>query len=232
MSHVLWLQSFLKDIFGVLHSAALDIPAYTKHILSTRMAQSSSAPTAEAVVERFLTPFESAFSGELLSPRGSFSIAIHTNLSSPLFGTNFDVSCNMPNYPDIKSPGRLSLREEVQAAITHLLLLDVVFTISSNSIPPPKPEKNTQEDRVWEAVYPQHGELVLSFSNPEKHRKIKLALSRHELSLQTYAVRCIDGTGRGKWSSPHNPPTSTPGEPPLHPHNLLWRLCPRHQAEH
>ena len=202
MSHVLWLQSFLKDIFGVLHSAALDIPAYTKHVFSTRIAQTSSAPTAEAVVERFLTPFESTFSGKLLTPRGSFSIAIHTNLSSPSFGTSFDVSCNMPNYPDIKSPGRLSLREEVQAAITHLFLLDVVFTTSSNRLPPSKPEKDTQENRVWEAVYPQHGELVLSSSNPERHRKIKLALSRHELSLQTYTVRCIDGTGRGKWEQP------------------------------
>ncbi|KAJ6075731.1 hypothetical protein N7499_007712 [Penicillium canescens] len=206
MSHVLWLQSFLKDILGVLHSAALDIPAYTKHVFSTRMAQTSSAPTAEAVVERFLTPFESTFSGKLLTPRGSFSIAIHTNLSSPSFGTSFDVSCNMPNYLDIKSPGRLSLREEVQAAITHLLLLDVVFTTSSNSLPPSKPENDTQENRVWEAVYPQHGELVLSSSNPERHRKIKLALSRHELSLQTYTVRCIDGTGRGKWEQPSQTP--------------------------
>ncbi|KAJ5301271.1 hypothetical protein PENANT_c023G07081 [Penicillium antarcticum] len=224
MSHVLWLQSFLKDISGVLHSAALDIPAYTKHVFSTRLTKTSSTPTAEAVVERFLVPFESTFSGKLLTPRGSFSIAIRTYLSSPPFGTNFEVSCTMPDYPDSKSPGRLSLREEVEAAITHLLLLDVVFTTSSNGLPPPKPEKDTKENPVWEAVYPQHGELVLSSSNPEKHKKIKIALSRHELSLQTYTVRCIDGSGRGHWEQPSQTPKHYTWGTPLACHQSLMAV--------
>ncbi|KAJ5771420.1 uncharacterized protein N7511_003471 [Penicillium nucicola] len=188
MSHVLWLQTFLKDIFGVLHSAALEIPAYVQHVFSTRMAQ-TSAPSVEAVVERFLAPFESTFSGKLLTARGSFSITIRTNISSPR-----------------SSPGRLSLREDVEAAITHLLLLDVVFTTSSNGLSPPKPEQDLKEDCVWDAVYPQHGELVLSSSNPEKHKKIKIALTRHELSLRAYTVRCIDGSGRGKWEQPSQIP--------------------------
>jgi mediator of RNA polymerase II transcription subunit 17 len=207
MSHVLWLQSFLKAIFGVLQSAALDIPPYTNHVFSTKWAPNPSAPTVEAVVERFLTPFESTFSGKLLTPRGSFSITIRTSLSSPPFGTSFDVSCSMPNYPDNKSPGRLVLREEVEAAITHLFLLDVVFTASSAGLAQPKPEKNSQENHAWEAIYPQHGELVLSSSNLENHRKIKIALSRHELSLQKYTVRCFDGTGRGNWEQPSKHPT-------------------------
>ncbi|KAJ6188088.1 hypothetical protein N7519_002996 [Penicillium mononematosum] len=201
MSQVRWLQSLLENLFGVLQSAAV-----------------------ENLVGQFLTPFVSMFNGKILTPRGSFSIAIHTNLSSPPFGTTFEVSFNMPKYPDLESPGKISHREEVEAAITHLLLLDVVFTISSNSSLKPECDKDPAK-RTWEAIYPQHGELLIPTPKPnsEKRKKMKIVLSRHELSLEIYTVRCIDGTGRGNWempsyhAMPHTwkpSPTAGPPKPP------------------
>jgi mediator of RNA polymerase II transcription subunit 17 len=204
MSQVRWLQSLLEDLFGVLQSAGVKPPAYTARIFSTGMqSHSSPTPAVENLVGQFLTPLLSTFNGKILTPRGSFSIAIHTNLSSPPFGTTFEMSFNMPKYPDLESPGKLSHREEVEAAITHLLLLDVVFTISSNSSLKPECD-NDPAKRTWEAIYPQHGELLIPTPKPnsEKRMKLKIVLSRHELSLEIYTVRCIDGTGRGNWEMP------------------------------
>lgn len=204
MSQVRWLQSLLEDLFGVLKSAGLEPPAYTARIFSTGMqSHSSPAPAVENLVGQFLTPLLSTFNGKILTPRGSFSIAIHTNLSSPPFGTTFEVSFNMPKYPDLESPGKLSHREEVEAAITHLLLLDVVFTISSDSSLKHECDRDPAK-RTWEAIYPQHGELLIPTpkSNSGKRKKMKIVLSRHELSLEIYTVRCIDGTGRGNWEMP------------------------------
>ncbi|KAJ5163936.1 Mediator complex subunit Med17 [Penicillium coprophilum] len=202
MSHVCWLQSLLKDLFGVLQSANLKPPAYTTRVFSAgKPRQTSPAPTPETLLGQFLTPLLSTFNGEILTPRGSFSISIHTNLSSPPFGTTFDLSFNMPKYPDLGSPGKLSHREEVEAAITHLLLLDVVFTISSNDSSKSGNDKHEAKS-AWEAIYPQHGELLLSPSRSDKRKKMKIALSRHELSLEIYTVRCIDGTGRGTCEHP------------------------------
>lgn len=203
MSDVRWLQSLLKDLFGVLQSAGLKPPAYTARVFSTkRQKQTSSAPVVETLIGQFLTPLLSTFHGKLLTPRGSFSIAIHTNLSSTPFGTTFDVSFNMPKYPDLESPGKLSQREEVEAAINHLLLLDVVFTISSNSGSLKSESDKDQAKGSWEAIYPQHGELLIPSSKSESRKKMKIALSRHELSVEIYSVRCIDGTGRGNWEKP------------------------------
>lgn len=199
MSNVHWLQSLLKDLFGVLQSAGLDPPPYTANVFSTGRQGSSGAPIVETLVGKFLTPFESTFSGNLMTPRGSFSITIRTNLSSPPFGTSFDVSFNMPKYPDLKSPGHLSQKEEVEAAITHLLLLDIVFTISSNGSAKSECDKDVQTNHTWEAVYPQHGELLLPPSDSQKRKKMKVVLSRDELFLEIYTVRCIDGIGRGRW---------------------------------
>lgn len=219
MSHVRWLQSLLKDLFGVLQSAGLEPPAYTSRVFSTARRQTSPAPAVETLVGQFLTPLLSTFNGKISTPRGSFSIAIHTNLSLPPFGTSFDVSFIMPKYPDLESPGKLSHREEVEAAITHLLLLDVVSTVSSNGgLPQPESDKDETKG-TWEAIYPQHGELLIP-SKSEKRKKMKIALSRHELSLEIYTVRCIDGTGRGHWelpsyhSMPHTwKPSPTAGSP-------------------
>lgn len=194
MSLVQWVQSLLNGVFAVLQSAKLSIPAYTSNIFSTGSEQKFPAPTVENLVERFLMPFESTFQGELLAPRGSFSISICTDLYSPPYGTSFEVSFDLPHYPDLKSPGRLSQKEEVEAAITHLLLLDVLFTISTNEA-----LHSNSEDRD-KAVYPQHGEIILS-THSLNRKKMKITLSRSELSLETSAVRCLDGNGSVKGNS-------------------------------
>ncbi|CAG8935565.1 unnamed protein product [Penicillium salamii] len=201
MSHTQWLQSLLSDIFGVLQSAHISPPAYTANIFSTAQGTASQVPTVEALIESFLTPFESNFKGKLSTPRGSFSISVSTNLSLPPYGTSFDVSFEMPTHPDLKSPGSLSQREEVEAAVTHFLLLDVVFAISSDESPRNKSESKDSGAGAWEAIYPQHGELLLS-SDRLNRKKMKIKLSRHELSLEAYTVRCFNGTGLGKKEDP------------------------------
>lgn len=120
-------------------------------------------------------------------------------MSSQPFGTHYDISLQLPAVPDLKSPGRLGLKDEVEAAISHLLLLDVVSCISSYALPAGQNSQSADaaKKRTWEAVYPHLGELLLSHTNPEKRKKMKVTLSRHDLTLTTYIVRSIDGIGRG-----------------------------------
>ncbi|KAJ5583142.1 Mediator complex subunit Med17 [Penicillium sp. DV-2018c] len=227
ISDVRWVQSLLKDLFGVLQSAKLNPPAYTtKSFAIGKQAPATSLPAVEGFVGQFLAPFESTFSGKILTPRGSFSVAVHTSLSSPPFGTTFNVSFDIPKCPEFKSPGHVSQRQEVEAALTHLFLLDVVFAIASNGPAKSEGNKDAQVNRVWDPIYPQHGELLLSpsSSNSEKRSKMKVSLSRDELALEVYNVRCIDGTGRGRWeqrdtdTAPHtweSSATASPNQPSL-----------------
>jgi mediator of RNA polymerase II transcription subunit 17 len=210
LSHVRWLKSFFSDIHSVLQSAGLDMPKWTSNSYASwkKSPTSPSPATLEALVENFLRPIESTFSGKLLTSRGSFTVAIRTNLSSPPFGTHYDVSLNLPSVPDLRSPGRLGLKDEVEAAITHLLLLDVVSSISSKPLPS---IRNALNEQTWDAVYPHLGELILPNTNPEKHKKMKITLSRHEITLTTYIVRSIDGIGRGTTE--------------LRPHNAATHIC-------
>ncbi|KAF3402006.1 Mediator of RNA polymerase II transcription subunit 17 [Penicillium rolfsii] len=196
LSHVRWLESFFSGIFAVLQSAGLPMPEWTSNsFASWKKSHASQSPgTLEAFIGNFLRPIESSFSGRLLTPRGSFTVTVRTNLSNLPFGTLYDVSLNLPTVPDLKSPGRLGLKNEVEAVITHLLLLDVVSSISSKTLPP---VRNGSKEQTWDAVYPHLGELLLPNTDPEKHKKMKVTLSRHEITLTTYIVRSIDGIGRG-----------------------------------
>ncbi|KAJ5433605.1 Mediator of RNA polymerase II transcription subunit 17 [Penicillium daleae] len=201
LSHVRWLESFLSDIYSTLRSAGLDIPQWTSNPYANWKPSSTSPPPAalEGLVEKFLRPIESVFSGKLLTSRGSFTVTVRTNLSSLPFGTLYDVSLDLPTVPDLRSPGRLGLKDDVETAITHLLLLDLVSTISSKTLPAVRDGQNANvsKEQTWDAVYPHLGELLLPNTNPEKHKKMKVALSRHEITLTTYIVRSIDGIGRG-----------------------------------
>ncbi|OQD75756.1 hypothetical protein PENDEC_c006G04937 [Penicillium decumbens] len=226
LSNVRWLESFFDDIFGVLRASGLKPPEYTSNTFWTwKQTRLSPAPTIEALMEKFLGPIGSVFCGKLLTPHGSFAVTIRTNLSGPPFGTLFDVSFELPSISDLKSPGRLGLRDEVEAVITHLLLLDIVSNIASKDIPAKKVDSTDTADpqkRKWDAVYPHLGELLLSSENPEKCRKLKVSLSHSGLRLSSYLVRNIDGIGRGaqehpsvhyqtsSWESPATS-TSTPG---------------------
>lgn len=192
------LESFIREIYGVLRSSGLDIPELTTKKFTNGLSppSSSSATQLEALVQRFLMPIESVLRGNLSTPDSFFSVTIRTNLSAPPFSTYYDVSLNFPTFSDVKSPGHLALRNEVEAAVTHILLLDVVSSISSHERPSPNEDSDTTS-KAWDAIYPHLGELLLSGSSPESHRKMKVVLSRHELSLSTYLVRSIDGLGRG-----------------------------------
>lgn len=196
LSHARWLKSFFIDIYSVLQSAGLDMPEWISNTYAGWKKSPTSPPpaTLEALIENFLRPIESIFSGKLLTSRGSFTVSIRTNFSSLPFGTHYDVSLNLPTVPDLKSPGRLGLKDEVEAVITHLLLLDVVSSISSKTLPP---IRDASKEQTWDAVYPHLGELLLPNTNPEKHKKMKVTLSRHDITLTTYTVRSIDGIGRG-----------------------------------
>ncbi|KAJ5771577.1 Mediator complex subunit Med17 [Penicillium odoratum] len=191
------LESFLREIFGVLRSSGLDIPELTTKTFTNGppLPSISSETPLETLIRKFLTPIESVLRGNLFTPDSFFSITIRTNLSAPPFGTYYDVSFNFPSFSDVKSPGRVALRDEVEAAITHILLLDLVSRISSHEWP----SENNDSDgtKTWDAIYPQLGELLLCGSDPETHKKMKVALSRHELSVSTFLVRGIDGVGRG-----------------------------------
>lgn len=228
-SHARWLEQFFGDVVNVLRSSGLEIPQIRPSTFANwKPIQSPpSLSTVEALVGKFLRPIESVYHGDLLTTGGSFTVTIRTNLTSPPFGTNFDVSFNLPSVTDLKSPGRLGLKEEVEAATTHILLLDIVSCISSKELPPYKdsPDSTAPKKRTWNAVYPHLGELVLPCSDAEKYKKLKVSLTRHELSLCAYFVRNIDGVGRGmqenpshhdvvhSWHSPTSPasgPTSQP----------------------
>ncbi|KAJ5151578.1 hypothetical protein N7492_009873 [Penicillium capsulatum] len=191
LSHVRWLEAFLDDIQEVLRASCLDIPEYTTNTFSGQ--KPTSAPTLESLVGQFLTPIESVFQGGLRSARGSFRVAVRTNLSAPPFGTQFDVSFSYSPISDLKSPGQMGLPFEVESAIAHFLLLDVVCSVSSKDLP----NGDKESTRNWKPIYPHLGELLLPSDNPEKHKKLKISLSRHGLSASAYVVRGIGGIRRG-----------------------------------
>ncbi|KAJ5618533.1 hypothetical protein N7528_006644 [Penicillium herquei] len=193
-----WLESYLQEILAVLRSSGQDVPELNKKafVSGTPPLSSLSQTSVETFLQKFLMPIESVFRGTLLTAQSSFTIKIRTNISAPPFGTHYDVSFNFPSFPDLKSPGRISLRDEVEAAITHIFLLDVVSQISSDQLPTTNSPDGTV--KKWNAIYPHLGELLLSDStSPESNRKMKVVLSRRELSLSTFIVRGIDGVGRG-----------------------------------
>lgn len=204
-SNISWLEQFFGDILNTLRNSGLEVGAPSANTFANwKLAQSATVPTMEELVGNFLKPAESIFYGKLLSPGGTYTIAVRTNLSSAPFGTTFDVSFKLPAFSDLKSPGRLGMKEEVDAAITHLFLLDIVSCISSKELPAEKAssELTTSKDRTWEAAYPHLGELLLPYSSPEQHKKLKVSLSRDELSLSAYFVGSIDGVGRGAREHP------------------------------
>lgn len=192
LSQVRWLETFMNDIFGVLRSSGLNVPQHTANQFTTRAPISTLS--LEALVGKFLTPVESVFRGDLMTAGSSFTVTVRTNLSGSASGTHFDIAFTFPAFPDLKSPGRLGLREQVESAVSHLLLLDVVSSISGKELP----AGEAGLSRTWEPTYPHLGEMLLPSNNPEKHTKLKIMLSRQGLDVSSYVVRSIDGLGRGQ----------------------------------
>lgn len=192
-SHVIWLQSFLRDIYDVVKSSGLNCGYTAAPFSSVKVSRTdSSTPRVEAIVEQFLHPLESTFSSTLVARNSSFKVKIRTNLSGPPFGTNYDFSISMPNFPDVKPPARVGLKDDAAAIVTHLILLGVVSAISSY-----RPKNETTQDSekqaslTWESTYPHHGELLTFSPKMRLNKKMKVTLSRHEMTVTTHYVRGI-----------------------------------------
>lgn len=187
-SHVQWLQSFLADIYGVLNSAGLNCEYSTALFSSARPPQEGtfSTPRAESLIEQLLQPLETTATSKLIVPNSKLMTKIHTNLTGPPFGTNYEFSVNLASFHDIKPTSRIGLRDDLSAIITHMILLDIVSAISISS------NNSQQHPLKWEAVYPHHGELLASSPTADTIKKMKITVSRDMLKLQTHYVR---GTG-------------------------------------
>ncbi|KAF7585511.1 RNA polymerase II mediator complex subunit [Aspergillus hancockii] len=221
-SYVRWLESLLKDVQKVLKSAGITCDFTATPFSSLSLKRSNSAlPRVEALVQQFLLPYESTFSGQLVTPQSSFRVKVRTNVASPPFGTHYDVSVTMPQYPDVRPPKRIGLQDEAASVLTHFMMLDVLTAVSQAKDTPMNGVKQ-ETDRLltWEAAYPHKGQL-LALSNAGQCKKMTVSLSRHELTVQVYSASRIDGFGRPvaaktpdmrsqTWKS-----DDTPGQPSL-----------------
>lgn len=191
-SHVRWVESFLQDIHRVLQPAGLQCDFTANPFSSIRLPKQPTLPAVEALAQTFLFPLESTFSGKLASANASFKIRIRTNTFAPPFGTHFDLSANLPEYPDIQTPSHIGLQEEVANTLTHFIMLDILTAICQNqksgAARSGKGAQANDQPVPWTAVYPHHGEL-LALSPTGPNIKLKVALSRHELSVRTYSMR-------------------------------------------
>lgn len=187
-SHVRWLESFAKDMYGVLKSAGVSCDYAANSFSSVNLQRKNSLPKVEALVQGFLVPLESTVSGSLVTPQSSFRVRIRTSLISPPFGTNYDIFMNMPQHPGIQPPPRVGLRDEAAAILTHFMMLDVVSAVSSY-----RPQAAAEGHLTWQAAYPHHGELF-TVSPTGEHKKMKVTLARGEMTLHVSHVRTAEGT--------------------------------------
>ncbi|KAE8395074.1 RNA polymerase II mediator complex component SRB4 [Aspergillus alliaceus] len=195
-SHVRWVESLLKDLHQVLKTAgyACGFTAIPFSSLSLKRAN-SALPKVESLVQEFLLPYESIFSGQLLTPQSSFRVKVRTNVVSPPLGTHYEISVNIPQYPDVRPPNRIGLQEEAAFVIVHFVLLDIVTAITQATNTPMDGIKQEKGRLLtWEATYPHNGEL-LALSSTGECKKMKVRLSRSELTVQVYSARVTDGFG-------------------------------------
>lgn len=217
-SHVRWLESFLRDIYGLLRVSRINCEYKSAPFSSINLAQKNRpAPTVEALAEEFLRPLESTFSGTLAIPRNSLKVHIRTTLLPPFFGTRYDIEINLPQYPQVQPPRSIGLRDEAAAVITHIMVLDLVSAISTYR---PQPTTSAAQDETkegtvkslkWEPAYPHHGELFASSPSKQQNKKLKVELSREELTLHTYYFRGSEGHHR------------TTGEARPQVHSYSWK---------
>lgn len=189
-SHVRWMESFLHDVTRIMKSAGIDCDSTAAPFASLGLQRKSpSLPKVEALVQGFLQPLESTFSGSLATPRSSFRIRIRTNLSAQPFGTNYDISMVLPQNPGIQPPTRVGLKDEAAGIFAHFLLLDVVSAISLQR--PPAGESTSVSK--WQAAYPHHGELLaLSSATGEPTKTMKVRLTRDEMTVEVQSTRVAE----------------------------------------
>ncbi|OJJ68257.1 hypothetical protein ASPBRDRAFT_47200 [Aspergillus brasiliensis CBS 101740] len=199
-SHVRWLESFMNDIYRVLRAAGVERGFHAVPFATVSLPKVQPAvPKVEGLVQQFLMPFESTFSGHLITPQSSFRVKIRTNPASPPLGTHYDISIDLHHHPEVKPPGRVGLQTEVAAALMHFVKLDIVSAIAAQG----SKAKNTttkegaegSKTLTWEAAYPHHGEL-LALSTAGQSKKLKVSLSQKELTVETFSLRGLDGFGQ------------------------------------
>lgn len=202
-SHVRWLESFFQGLYKLLKAAGLSCEYTATSFSSVNLARHSPVPKIEALADEVLRPLESTFSGSLITPQNSITIKVRTNLFPPFYGTHYDVNITLPEYPQVQPPAMIGLRDEVAAMITHVVLLDLVSAVSTYrpqvTQSAPEQEGAKQEAKgllTWKAAHPHHGELLASSSSVKQRKKMKIGLSRTELTLQLYDVRHPQGYNR------------------------------------
>ncbi|KAL3456846.1 subunit 17 of mediator complex-domain-containing protein [Aspergillus heterothallicus] len=191
-SHMQWLSSFINNLRRVLESAGVECHFDATQFSSVGVLQPSYLLSkVESMVGVFLAPFESTFSGTLLTPQSSFKVRIRTNPTVPPVGTFYDISVNLPQFPDVQPLHRVGLQEEVAQAVTHFIMLDIAAAISLQN---PKGHKGSGH-LSWEVAYPHHGELV-AMDPAGQSKKMKVSLSHEQLNIQTYSLSRAEGFGK------------------------------------
>lgn len=210
-SHVRWMELFLHDMARVMKSAGIDCGSTAAPFASLNLQRKNpSLHKVEGLVQGFLLPLESTFSGSLASPWSSFRIKIRTNLSAPPFGTNYDISMVLPQNPGIQPPSRIGLKDEAAAIFTHFMMLDVVSAISLQRPPPGEPSGIS----AWQAAYPHHGELLaMSSATEEPTKTMKVGLTRDTMTVEVQNTRVAEkvSTRSQTWKAD----TTQPAQPSL-----------------
>jgi len=165
-SHIQWLETYIAKLRRVLEAAGIKCDFSATQFSSVGALQPSHlVPKVESLVGVFLAPFESAFSGTLITPQSSFRVRIRTNSTMPPVGTFYDISVNLPQFPEVQPLNRVGLQEEVAQAITHFVMLDIAAAISLQ-------KQEGSGKASWEVAYPHHGEL-LAVDTAGQSRKIR-----------------------------------------------------------
>ncbi|KAL4932517.1 mediator of RNA polymerase II transcription subunit 17 [Aspergillus undulatus] len=204
-SHLQWLETFMGDLRKVLESAGIKCDFQTTQFSSIGMLQPNNmVAKVEALVRVFLAPFESTFSGSLVSPESSFRIRIRMNPVAPPFGTFYDLSVNLPQFPDVRPPNPVGLQDEVSSIITHFFMLSVTSAIAQQST------ATGTGQLPWEIAFPHHGEL-LSVNQTGPTKKMKVSLSREELTVSAYPAVRTEMAGSSAKNQPTLSQTWKPG---------------------
>ncbi|RAL14103.1 mediator of RNA polymerase II transcription subunit 17 [Aspergillus homomorphus CBS 101889] len=194
-AHVRSLESFMNDLRKVMKAAGLRCDFTSAPFSSVRLPQTrSSMPKVETLVKQFLMPFESMFTGNLITPESSFCVKVRTNTVSSSSGTYYEISVNLPHHREVQPPSRIGLQTEAAAAIIHFAMLDIVTAISHKGTKSPKEGADAGKGVLrWEVAYAHHGELR-ALSSSGNNKKMKVRLSREELTIQTFPLRGLDGS--------------------------------------
>ncbi|KAJ0417635.1 RNA polymerase II mediator complex component SRB4 [Aspergillus carlsbadensis] len=185
-SHIQWLETYIAKLRRVLEAAGIKCDFNATQFSSIGVLQPNHlVPKVESLVGVFLAPFESTFSGSLITPQSSFGVRIRTNPTIPPVGTFYDISVNLPQFPDVQPLNRVGLQEEVAQAITHFVMLDIAAAISLQN-------QEGSDKAPWEVAYPHHGEL-LAVDTAGQSKKMKVSLSHEELTIQTYSLSRAEG---------------------------------------